>query len=84
MNSDWTSRYIDNDRDRLWLDEGLRSKYRLRKPAAPFWRLPVIRHIRAVIHAIRAEIWTRRLLRAGFIPPGFEAWIAYAIWKGWQ
>ncbi len=84
MNSEWTSHHIRTDEDRLWLDEGLRFRYRLREPAAPLWRLPVIRHVRAVIHAIRAEIWARRLMRAGFVPPGYEAWIAHAIWRGWQ
>jgi hypothetical protein len=89
MTPEWRSRYINSDADRLWLDEGLRNGYKLRPPAAPIlgyrvWQWAGIRHIRSICHAVRAEVWSRRFARAGFIPPGYEAWIAHAIWKGWQ
>lgn len=83
-NSEFTARYIKTDADRLWLDEGLRFGYRLRKPAAPGWRLPLVRHVRAIAHAIRVEIWNRRFEAVGIKPPGYEGWLTRAIWKGWQ
>ena len=80
---DWTSPYIRTDEDRLWFDEGLRFGYRLRKPAAPFWRLPVIRHLRAFWQMLRVEQWNASYEAIGIKPPGYEAWITYAIWRGW-
>jgi len=82
---DWSPTYIKTDEDRLWLDEGLRFGYRLRIPAAPFWRLPVVRHLRAFWRMWQCHVWNRRWDQFGTTPATrVEEWLVYAIWKGWQ
>jgi hypothetical protein len=72
------------DEDRLWSDEGRRRGWRLRKPAAPLWRLWGVRHVRWAVHTVRVWHWDQQLEQLNIGPIGYEAWIAYAIRRGWM
>lgn len=81
--SGWGYTYLKTDQDRLWFDEGMKNGWRLRPPAAPFWRCWGIRHLRWIVQSYRVMEWDRRFIALGIRPPGYEAWACYAILRGW-
>jgi hypothetical protein len=80
----WTPSYLKTDHDRLWFDEGLRCGWRLRRPAARFWRIWGVRHARWVLQLYRVWQWGRRWQQMDVcISLAYEDWSAYAIRRGW-
>lgn len=52
-------------------------------PSAPRWkRLPIIRHVRALICAGRVRKHEQMVRFLGMIPSGYDQWVLYGIWKG--
>lgn len=67
----------------LWKADGDRFGYEM--PAAPWWkRLPVIRHIRALIAAYRVENHNRFYRALGMIPTGYDSWVVFGIAQGFE
>ena len=82
---DWSSPHLRTDSDHLWFNEGLLNGYRLRPVPTRFWRMPLIRHIRAFRMLWRAEALNRRYDKLGIkMRADYEGWLSHAIWKGWQ
>lgn len=52
------------------------------KPASLIWRLPIIRHVRAVVVAWRVAGWERQWRSIGMIPTGFDQRVIRQIWRG--
>ena len=67
--------------DDRWRRDGAANGWKLPPPAAWWWRLPVVRHVRAVVHAERMEghysLWPNSLRS------GYDDWVLYAIRRGW-
>ena len=52
-------------------------------PTAPAWkRLPIIRHVRAIYHAINVSRHNAFYRSMGMIPTGYDEWVVHGIWKG--
>lgn len=70
--------------DNNWRQVGNRNGWTM--PVAPWWKcLPIIRHMRGVIGALRMKR-LQKLARASDIEIGgqckFEIWVNYGIWRG--
>jgi hypothetical protein len=52
------------------------------EPARLFWRLPVIRHIRAIYHAWQIAKWNAFWGSLGMIPQGFDRRVLRQVWRG--
>lgn len=81
--SGWGYTYLITDQDRLWFDEGLKKGWRLRRPARRVWRWWGVRHARWIVHTCRVWHWDQQLEQINIGPIGYEAWICYAIGRGW-
>lgn len=69
--------------DNLWTITGLRNGWTML--AAPWWkRLPVVRHVRVMIHAARLIMWQDFWVRAGYVPSGYDDWVLHGMWRGWE
>ena len=52
-------------------------------PAAVWWkRLPVIRHVRAILGAVKVAIHNRFYRSIGLIPTGYDDWVLHGMWIG--
>lgn len=71
--------------EQRWHEDRLRHRWSLPRKAMWPLRLPVIRHIRAVITGWRAEsyaaAWSSVGIGAGV--SGYDRWVMYAIARGW-
>lgn len=67
--------------DRKWHE--FRKEHGLEMPEKPFFllRLPVIRHIRYIVHVIRLEGWVRAW--GGLCMSPTDEWVMWAIYRGW-
>ncbi len=78
--ADWGYTYLQNDQDRLWLDEGLRRGWTLPEPTAAWLRLWGLRHVR--------WFWLSWKAYSEFEDGQWailwkKEWVSYAVWKGW-
>ena len=65
----------------LWRAQGLRNRWRM--PTAPVWkRLPVIRHVRAVVAAYQTARWYSDGPGAIGIATGYDDWALWGMWHG--
>lgn len=51
-------------------------------PAAWPWRLPIIRHVRAIYLAFRIAAWQRMWSSVGFVSSDFDQRVLRQIWRG--
>lgn len=51
-------------------------------PAPLFWRLPIVRHIRAIAYAWRLEAWEQQWRSVGFVPRDFDRRVISQMWRG--
>lgn len=76
---------VNNEDDAAWLHD--MHKYNWLVPdVARFYRLPIIRHIRAVWIGWRVEAWASRFAEMGIgfgIPNKYDLWVLYGIRRGW-
>ena len=70
-----------SDSDLAWQRDKIQNGWELPPKAGPVWRLPVVRHVRAVWHAWRIEDHYARMPVG--IRTGYDEWVAYAISRGW-
>ena len=68
-----------------WLDHGLIvNGWGPPAVAGSFWRLPIVRHVRAFWHGWRTERHYARWASVGSVlRSGYDEWVLYGIWKGW-
>ena len=52
------------------------------EPAPWPWRLPIVRHIRAIWHAWQIVRWEDHWRSMGMIPQGFDKRVVQQMWKG--
>ena len=52
------------------------------KPAAWPWRLPVVRHVRAIVLSFRVATWQDLWSSAGYVPSDFDQRVLRQIWRG--
>ena len=52
------------------------------EPAGWFWRLPIIRHIRALYLAWRVAQWESVWRSAGMVPQDFDRRVIQQVWRG--
>lgn len=54
-------------------------------PFAAAWkRLPVIRHIRVLYLSVQVSVHESFWRGLGRIPTGYDHWVLYGIWRGWE
>ena len=54
-------------------------------PRAAWWkRIPIIRHVRAIVSAIAVSRHNTLWQAAGMIPTGYDEWILHGIWHGME
>jgi hypothetical protein len=82
-NPDWGYTLLTTQADFLWLDEGLKFGYRLPRPAPGWLRRWGFRHLRWLWRAARIEIDALTYAKIGVRMDGRDAWVCYAIGKGW-
>lgn len=64
-----------------WESDGIHNDWIM--PAGPKWkRLPIIRHVRAIHHAINVRSHNAVYRAMGMIPTGYDEWIVHGIWLG--
>ncbi|QPC43985.1 hypothetical protein HW532_15580 [Kaustia mangrovi] len=65
----------------IWREAGKLNGWRM--PYAPWWkRLPVIRHIRALLIAERIGRWYRHGPGSIGLRTGYDDWVLVGIWHG--
>jgi hypothetical protein len=70
--------------DPQWKADGERHGWRLPPPAPLPLRLPVLRHLRALVFACRIEReYSRGLGVLGPVRLGYDDWVLYAITRGY-
>jgi hypothetical protein len=65
-----------------WKTIGERNGWGVR-PAHWFFRLPVVRHVRAVYHGAKVDRHNAICRSIGMIPTGSDEWILEGIWRGY-
>jgi hypothetical protein len=66
-----------------WLKDGRRNGWVM--PCAPTWkRLPIIRHVRALVLSERVAKHNAAWLGLGFTQRGYDAWVLRGIWLGME
>lgn len=70
-----------NDSETRWREDGINNQWCLPERSHRFFRLPVIRHLRALYHTIRVE-WHYTRCPVG-LRTGYDEWVLYAIARGW-
>lgn len=64
-----------------WIDQAGRHGWIM--PRASWWkRLPIIRHCRAIYHAMGVHRHNTLWRSAGMIPTGYDEWVLHGIWHG--
>lgn len=79
----WGYCHLVTNEDLLWYDMGLRYHWRLPKPVIWWQRWPPFRQVRLLRAAWRAVRVERQLATVGLTPSGYDAWVIYAIKRGW-
>jgi hypothetical protein len=70
--------------DVRWQEDGIKNDWRLPFKRAWPLRMPVVRHIRAMLIAIGTERHYRRWAMIGAIGrSGYDEWVTYAVARGW-
>lgn len=54
----------------------------LTTPAPLVWRLPIIRHVRAIFLACRVASWEQNWSSFGYVPQDFDRRVLRQIWRG--
>lgn len=72
-----------NQDEQRWHEDRWRHGWKLPPAAAWPLRLPVIRHVRAVIGGWRAESHAAAWASIGAGVSGYDRWVIYAIARGW-
>jgi hypothetical protein len=75
--------YIRTDEDRKWLADGEAHHWTLPPPAAWYYRLWGVRHIRSLHLAGQIDDHETVFRSMGLFPTGYDRWILYAIVRGW-
>ena len=70
-----------SDDEKMWRHDGTVNGWSLPRKAHAVFRLPVIRNIRAIVARCRVE--THYHKTAIGIRTGYDAWVLYAIYRGW-
>lgn len=52
------------------------------EPAPLLWRLPIVRHVRAVVFAFRVSAWEQQWRSLGYVPRNFDGRVVRQIWRG--
>lgn len=52
------------------------------EPAPLVWRLPIIRHARAIVLAWRVAGWEQNWRSIGMVPQSFDRRVLRQIWRG--
>lgn len=52
------------------------------EPAPLFWRLPIIRHVRALVHLWNVDRWEAQWRSLGMVPRDFDRRVIAQIWRG--
>ncbi len=68
--------------EQRWAFDGLKHGWALPPPAAWPFRLPVIRHIRAMMVSMRVEQHYAAWQTLGLIRTGYDEWVLWAIARG--
>jgi hypothetical protein len=68
--------------DEEWVRAQKVNHWELPAPANWPWRLPVVRHFRALWLSIRVERHERFWRSIGSIPTGYDQWVIYGIARG--
>lgn len=68
--------------DAKWRKVGKREGWLLPPPVSWPWRLPVIRHVRAIHHSWRVMQHNDLWRSLGSIPTGYDEWCLYGMWRG--
>ncbi len=66
-----------------WNIDQRQMKWKLPPPAPRFYRLPVIRRIRAIYLGIQIEKHYGFWSAMGSVRSGYDGWVLYAIQRGW-
>lgn len=64
-----------------WHQDGVTQGWRM-PPAARWKRLPVVRHIRAMMAALAVDEHEHIWRAAGLIPTRYDQWVLYGMWHG--
>lgn len=73
---------MSSDYDR-WRHDGLSNSWAM-PPVSRWRRLPIIRHLRAVYGAWRAEQFYEPFSRMGMLNTGYDRWVVSGIWNDWS
>lgn len=71
------------DSDRAWLQDQLQFGWSLPRKAHWLLRRPIIRHVRALVLSWRIETRSAFWRSIGATYSGYDAWVVYAIARGW-
>ena len=75
--------FADVESDRRWFDDQREWGWKL-PPRAPWpLRLPIVRAIRAAWLSSRADRHFAAFRTLGMARGGYDAWVVYAIARGW-
>jgi hypothetical protein len=54
-------------------------------PSAPWWKkLPVVRHVRAIIYRVEVRQWNAAMRSVGMVRSGYDEWVLYGIACGME
>lgn len=75
--------FVDVESDKRWMTDGERHGWVPPRPASQWLRLPLVRAIRASIVSRRVERHYAPWDARGMARSGYDAWVVYAIARGW-